>query len=45
MAGNKLPKSETDARELGIYPRAFEETVEEDYEDFEPQEDFDFYKD
>ncbi|OZS79285.1 transcription termination/antitermination protein NusA [Tetzosporium hominis] len=38
-------KSETDARELGIYPRAFEETVEEDYEDFEPQEDFDFYKD
>lgn len=38
-------KSETDARELGIYPRAFEESVEEDYEDFEPQEDFDFYKD
>lgn len=38
-------KSETDARELGIYPRAFEENVEEDYEDFEQQEDFDFYKD
>ncbi|WP_342525822.1 transcription termination factor NusA [Chryseomicrobium sp. FSL W7-1435] len=37
-------KSETDARELGIYPRAFEQSNEEDFEELETQEDFDFYK-
>lgn len=36
-------KSETDARELGIYPRAYEE--QEDLEDFVQDEEFDFYKD
>lgn len=38
-------KSETDARELGIYPRAFDENQEdEEYVDFDEAEDFDFYK-
>lgn len=39
-------KSESDAREMGIYPRVFEESQDdEDFVDFEEAEDFDFYKD